>query len=681
MNEIKNDRSNNNSQFELFDQLVKVNSKLKEEILVRKNTEIKLVHSEEKYRSIISNMELGLVEVDIYDTITNVNDRLNKMTGYDNEELIGKKYIDFFLDDESKKVMKEENARRKNGKNGVYEVKLRKKNGDWLWIIISGAPLYDENKKVIGTIGTHLDITERKLMEQELVKAKNIAEEVADVKSHFLANMSHEVRTPMNGIIGLTKLLLNTELNPKQKEYLNAIDISSNTLVVVVNDILDISKIEAGKMTFENKKFKLIDLISSVVDVFESKAAEKNIDLEFFIDDNIPEYIIGDSIRLNQILYNLINNAIKFTPKGKVTVKVDEIEHSKKSTYLNISIIDTGIGITKKSQKKIFDVFTQAKENTTRKFGGTGLGLTIVKKLVELQGGIIDLHSIEHKGSTFSVKLEFQTPNKENDVREKHSLKLNDYSSLEGLNILLAEDNSINQLLINDLLQNKKIIIKIVSDGQQAVDCWLKNDFDLILMDMQMPIKDGYEAMQEIRISPISKKRNTPILALTAHATEGEREKCINAGADNYLSKPFQPEQLLHMIERMTIKKEEISLAKIQTMENFDIKTLRKFTNDNQELIISTLHLLSETLADDENSLLNAWRNDNRKVLKSIAHRMKPNLYLLGLKRLGEFCDDICGTDKPLNETKELSKIIIDSIPVILNDIKIELKNMRQSLD
>ncbi|PCI96379.1 MAG: hypothetical protein COB15_10450 [Flavobacteriales bacterium] len=680
MENVKPHKSVKDSEFELFEELIAVNSKLKEEILIRKNTEINLIHSEEKYRNIISNMELGLVEVDNDDYIVSVNDRLEQMTGYSNKALLGKKYIDIFLDSDYKKVMEEENTRRKNGINGVYEVKLKKKDGEWLWIIISGAPLYDESKKVVGTIGAHLDITSRKKMEQELVKAKESAEEVANTKSHFLANMSHEVRTPMNGIIGLTKLLLKTKLSEKQKEYLNAIDISSNTLLVVVNDILDISKIESGKMTFENKKFKLVDLISSVVDIFEAKAVEKGLDLEFYIDKTIPEYLIGDSIRLNQILYNLLNNAIKFTPKGKVMVKVDELAHSGKSISLDISIIDTGIGITAESQKKIFDIFTQAKEDTTRKYGGTGLGLTIVKKLVELQGGVIEVNSEANQGATFSVKLKFQTPNEENDVIEKHSKRYNDFCNLEGLDILLAEDNSINQLLINDLLIEKGINVKIVSDGQQAVSYLEKKDYDLILMDMQMPIMDGYEAMKKIREFSEPEKRNIPIVALTAHATEGEREKCIHAGANDYLSKPFQPNQLLNIIEVMThAKKSKPEIHENGThkeMENFDIKTLREFTNNKEKLIISTLHLLSETLAEDEKRFSIALQNNDGKILKSIAHKMKPNLYLLGLNRLGKLCDEIGVNNKPLEDIKKSSTIIVDFIPSILNDINLELNNM-----
>jgi len=659
-------------QFKLFEKLSFTNNKLKEEILIRKNTEINLIHSEEKYRSIISNMELGLVEVNINDVIINVNDRLLNMTGYLKNELIGEKYIDTFLKDSSRKTMEEENLKRKDGRTGVYEVKLKKKNGDWLWIIISGAPLYDVNKNVIGTIGAHLDITERKLMEEELLKAKDLAEEVAKTKTHFLANMSHEVRTPMNGIIGLTKLLLNTELTKKQKEYLNAIDISSNTLLTVVNDILDISKIEAGKMRFEQKEFKLVNLISSVVDVFEAKAAEKQIELVSLIDKDIPENIIGDSIRLNQILYNLMNNAIKFTPKGKVTVKIDQVAKANNIITLNIAIIDTGIGIQKENLQKIFDVFTQEKDDTTRKYGGTGLGLTIVKKIVELQGGTIKLESEPEKGSTFSVELDFEVPlNNDNNVGviEQHSEQFDDYPELEGLNVLFAEDNSINQLLVNDLLSDIGAHVKIVDNGQDALNFFNTNHYDIILMDMQMPIMDGYDAIKQIR----EKGSEIPIIALTAHATDGEKEKCIVAGADNYLSKPFQPHELLGMIKNMT---KDVSIPPTEEdnlIEHFNIKTLQEFTNNKTDLIRSTLLLLDETLSEDKNRLISAYHNKEIKTLKSIAHKMKPNFYLLGLSNLGETCDEICLDETAQENIYSLSNTLATTIPHIILKVNNEL--------
>jgi PAS domain S-box-containing protein len=680
MNKDKENSINAQIQYKLIEELTFINEKLKKEIEIRNNSEIDLIHSEEKYRNIISNMELGLVELDNNDIITNVNDRFLEMTGYPPKKLIGLKYIDTFLDEASKKIMVKENEKRKSGDSGIYEVKLKNKDGEWLWILISGAPLYNKENKVIGSIGTHLDITSRKLMEQELVKAKETAEEVAKIKTEFLANMSHEVRTPMNGIIGLTKLLLNTNLTEKQKEYLNAIDVSSNTLLVIVNDILDISKIEAGKMTFEKKDFKLVDLISSVVDVFESKAAEKQLSLESYIDKSIPEIIIGDMIRLNQILYNLIGNAIKFTNKGKVTVKADLVKHSDTGMIISFSIIDSGIGISSENQQKIFNVFTQAKGNTTRKYGGTGLGLTIVKKLVELQGGTIDLNSNEGKGSVFSVQLKFQSYNKENKSKIPSFQNCNDLSCLTNFKILLAEDNSINQLLTSDLLTDKGAIVDIVPDGKQALESLQKNSYDLILMDMQMPIMDGYEAMQTIRKEFSEPKKSVPIIALTAHAIEGEREKCKLSGADEYLSKPFQPAELLNMICNVINKKVKsacpISELVDDTLNEFNIQKLQEFTNNKRSIIISTLQLLSETLEEDSEMLSNALTNNDAKRLKAIAHKMKPNFDLIGLEKLRFACEEIQNSDGINTEEKKLTQQIIESIPGILKKLETTLNEM-----
>jgi PAS domain S-box-containing protein len=676
MNKNKENSINTQIQYKLIEELTFINEKLKKEIEIRTSSEIDVIQSEEKYRNIISNMELGLVELDANDLIINVNERFLEMTGYPPRKLIGLKYIDTFLDEESKKIMFKENSKRKKGETGSYEVKLKKIDGDWLWIIISGAPLYDKEHNVIGTIGTHLDITSRKLMEQELIKAKETAEDVAKMKTEFLANMSHEVRTPMNGIIGLTKLLLDTELTEKQEEYLNAIDVSSNTLLVIVNDILDISKIEAGKMTFEKKDFKLVDLISSVVDVFESKAAEKKLELESYIDKSIPEILIGDMTRLNQILYNLIGNAIKFTDTGKVTVKIDLEKEADTGILISFSVIDTGIGISSKNQQKIFNVFTQATGETTRKFGGTGLGLTIVKKLVELQGGSIELNSNIGKGSIFSVKLKFQILDKGKKMKTNLSHKCIDLSCLTNLKILLVEDNSINQLLTNDLLTKKRAIVDVVSDGKQAIDSFKVNNYDLILMDMQMPIMDGYEAMQVIRKDFSKPKNNISIIALTAHAAKGEREKCKISGADEYLSKPFQPAELLSKICNCINSKNKSLCSMREIVGEFDIKKLQEFINNKQDIIISTLYLLSETLEEDFKIFSKALANKNIKVLKAIAHKVKPNLDLIGLERLKTACDDIETGNKSINEMENTANIIVETMPHILYKINTELNKI-----
>jgi PAS domain S-box-containing protein len=664
-------------QNKLINKIAKMNDALMKEIKERQDSEIYLKQNEEKYLSVISNMELGLVEVDNNDVITSVNDRFLEIMGYPPNVLIGKEYMKIFCDEESMKIMVEQNERRKSGHSGIYEVKLKDKNDKILWILISGAPLYNKRNNVIGTIGTHLDITSRKLMEQELLKAKNTAEEMAQIKSEFLANMSHEVRTPMNGIIGLTKLLLNTELSEKQEEYLNAIDVSSNTLLVIVNDILDISKIEAGKMTFEKIDFKLVNLISSVVDVFEAKAAEKNIDLESYIDKNLPKVVIGDMTRLNQILYNLIGNGIKFTKEGKVVVKVDLVKETKTGIIISFSVIDTGIGITEESQKKIFDAFTQASSDTTRTFGGTGLGLTIVKKLVELQGGTIDLKSTSGKGSTFSVNLKFQVMDNQNEPDAPVPLKHNVENCLENVKILLAEDNSINQLLTNDLLTDKGAIVEIVADGKQAIDSLEANDYDLILMDMQMPVMDGYEAMRIIRDDFPKPKQDITIIALTAHAAEGEREKCKSFGADDYLSKPFQPAELVNIIcnslSMEKFKTPSHSSSSNNTLDEFNIKKLQEFTNNKISIITSTLHLLSETLEQDSKGLTRAIENGDAKSLKGIAHKIKPNLDLIGLENLRAISENIQNSDKPVSELEESANKIIDAMPHILYKIDIEL--------
>lgn len=415
-------------------------------------------------------------------------------------------------------------------------------------------PYHEADETISGVTIIAYEVTTHVIAKNELIEAKIkadqktlIAEEAVKSKQQFLSNMSHEIRTPMNAIIGFTNVVLKTNLDNSQKEYINAIKESGDALIVLINDILDIAKVDAGKMTFEKTAFNLSDSIATMLHLFEPKMKEKNLELQNDYDTAIPFNLIGDPMRLRQIILNLMSNAVKFTSKGKITIRIKLLEEDSKKATVEFLITDTGIGIPKNRLTDIFNNFEQAAIGTSSSYGGTGLGLAIVKQLVELQGGKITVNSEEGKGSSFGFILTFDQINAAPeiiaaDTSELIQLVPLEKNSSETRKVLVVEDIALNQLLIKIILLDFGCDVTIASNGKIAIENLQENKYDLILMDLQMPEMNGFEATKHIRKVMNS---NIPIIALTADVTSVDVEKCIAAGMNDYVSKPID-EKILY---------------------------------------------------------------------------------------------------------------------------------------
>ncbi len=458
----------------------------------------------------------------------------------------------------------------------TYESKNFTSQGILFWTITTLTPILDENGEVKKIICIDSDITVRKRMEEELMLANKTSEEALmkgeialfelrtakkqleeslKIKEMFLANMSHEIRTPMNAIVGFTDLIAKAELSPELRKYIHAIKISGENLLVIINDILDFSKIQNGKISFEDIGFKLPLLLNNLLELMLPKATQKGVSLFVSIAENVPGNLLGDPIRLRQILLNLLGNAVKFTSEGGIYMDVGLLDQSPESVLLKFSVRDTGIGIPENKLTTIFDGFTQAESDTTRKYGGTGLGLSIAKQLIELQKGIISVESTVGKGTTFSFELRFQLcqdSRKPTGKAVERNEPLPEIS--RNLNILLVEDNQLNQVLAAKVLTDWNFKVEIAENGVVALEMIRKTDFDLVLMDIQLPVMDGYETTRHIRTTMPLLKSNVPVIAMTAHAMAGEAEKCLEAGMNDYISKPFNP-QLLYAKMSEAIKR------------------------------------------------------------------------------------------------------------------------------
>lgn len=517
--------------------------------------------------------------------------------------------------------------------SGQIEEKKITDDGKDQYLLRQLNPILDDNGEIEMILGYNTDITERVIIETELKKAKKTTEDLGKAKDLFLANVSHEIRTPMNGILGVVNLLIQTNLTQHQQKMASMINDAATNLLVIVNDILNIEKINSGKLDLEEIPFLLNEKVSIIIESFQHKAKDKNLILSFQNEINQNLDIIGDPYRLSQILNNLIGNAIKFTEKGGVEITVNTITESSDQIWIRFAVKDTGIGIDKNKIDHLFEPFIQAEHSTTRKYGGTGLGLSISKNLIELLGGRIAVDSKPNEGSLFS----FNIPFKKNNSAISDLPIIPDYGKLNGCRVLLAEDVEMNQFIARSILEEKGMYVTIASDGKEVIEKVSNYQFDLILMDISMPFIDGIQATSIIRSLPNSQKKNIPIIALTANSLRGDEKKYIEAGMNGYISKPFLKDQFLNAIlSTLTVSTFVILDTPFKEQETITSKLYNEqqimgMSNTKPEFAEKMIGLFLKTMPSDLELLEKSAQIRDWEMVERTAHRMKSAIRGMGI--------------------------------------------------
>ncbi len=514
----------------------------------QKMAERKIRESENTIRIILDNSAAAITMTDAQERIVSWNKFTEDMLGRTRDDLYLKHVSSLYPPEEWENIR----AARIREKGSMHHLETRAicRDDSVIDVDLSVTIIKDTNGDITGSVGIMQDITRQKKVHQELLRAKIMAEEANSAKSMFLANMSHEVRTPMNTIMGMLDLTLDTQLTDEQRENLTTIKNAADILLSLLNDILDLSRVEAGKMQLEHIELNIENVIKSVCTGLSVLARKKNLDLAWEVDPGVPVVVIGDPIRLRQVLVNLINNAVKFAFRGEIKTRGEVVALDDKTCELRFSVSDQGIGIPQEKLQSIFEVFSQADTSTTRKFGGTGLGLAISSRLVDLMGGRIWVESEEYKGSTFwfTAKFMVAAPRPAPEEAPPVDTQPPGRQTPGSLRILLAEDNIVNQKITVRMLEKKGWIVKTADNGKQVLECLDAEDFDVILMDAQMPLMDGYEATRRIREKESGTDAHIPIIALTARAMSGDRKRCMLAGMDGYVAKPIDREKLFEAI-------------------------------------------------------------------------------------------------------------------------------------
>ncbi len=655
-------------------------------------------------RSLIEASLDPLITINTSGKIMDMNEALANITGLTRSELTGTDFFDYFTEPQmAREVYQEVFA---NGSVADSPLTLRHKAGKLTSVLFNGSVFKDDAGNVLGVVVVARDITEQRRIETELteaivfaelatgiaeeakLKAENatrIAENAVRAKQQFLSNMSHEIRTPMNAIIGFTKVVLKTELSAKQKEYLTAIKMSGDALIVLINDILDLAKVDAGKMIFEQTPFRMALSVSAMLHLFDTKIQEKNLKLVKEYDPAIPLVLVGDPVRLHQIILNLVSNAVKFTNTGTITVSVHLLHEDDESVNIEFTVSDTDIGIADNKMSNIFENFQQASSDTSRLYGGTGLGLAIVKQLVEAQGGSIRVESRINEGSSFIFNLNFQ----KTQAQAEPELEIAEIDTeIRNIIVLVVEDIPLNQLLMKTLLDDFGFDCDIAANGRLAIERLLLKSYDIILMDLQMPEMNGFETTEHIRTVM---KSCIPIIALTADVTTVDLAKCKAVGMNDYIAKPVD-ERLLYSKIMGFVKKPaltrgtcpEIIESPIRNGQKYtDLESLIRRTKSNPKLMMEMISLYLEQTPPLITAMNQGFQDKDWQALHAAVHKMIPSFSIMGIsidfENMAKKVQDYAGAQKQAEGIHDLVLELENVCTHACQELKVELNRIKNA--
>lgn len=581
--------------------------------------------------NVVSNSGV-IIEIDAEGKIRKVNAYFTKLTGIEPQEIVGRDFESLLSDDISSLKESFWNAIDEQERK-VSKIKLISKDDEEIWLRTSLNPLLDNDGKVRGVVLVAQDISSEVVAQQRLLEAKKIAEETSIQKDKFIANMSHEIRTPINAIIGFTELLMEENCNEHNENYLNPIKNAGDKLLYIVNDILDLSKIETGVFQIDRRPFNIEEVVQKVFSILELTAHKKKIEFSYEIDEKVPEHVYGDNNRLAQILINLLGNAIKFTDQGFVRLYIEETQPSEltapNETNIQFKVSDSGIGISKNSLDKIFDRFSQENRETSVNYGGTGLGLNISQLLVQKQKGELKVFSEKNRGSDFVFNIPYKPVTK---ISRAYKYENAEEIETSVSKVLLCEDNVLNQNLVKAIVTTTNYELDIAKDGIEALDKITTGSYDLILMDIQMPHKNGYKVVKEMRNKL---GLNTPVIGISAHSMIKEKKKCLDIGMNDYLAKPYTRKELLSKIQYW-IAQEENCLQDIGL--NVDAEKLKVISEERLNELsngddTTKKKLVAIYIEESKQNKANLWEyaeNNQREELKELLHKLKTSFGLIG---------------------------------------------------